>query len=117
MKGNKLRTRNVVLRECCVDYVGLWSILREIEGDNPNINSFEARRETLELIKELMHDELIQPGMFAEDTNFELWKLSPQDTISCIEVQWDILGRKPTIGEIVWFIITEKGERHIEEQM
>jgi hypothetical protein len=112
-----MSTRNSVLMECDEDYVGLWSILRDIYRDNLNIDSLKARRKTLDLIKELMQDKLIQPGMFTGNANFELWKLSPQETITRIEAEWDALGREPNIGEIVWFITTEKGEKVVKEQM
>lgn len=113
----KMSTKNSVLMECCEDYVGLWSIMRSIYRDNPNINSGEAREQALELIKELMQNELIQPGMFTKKYNFRLWNLSFKETIARIEVEWNALKREPNIGEIVWFISTEKGERQIKEQV
>lgn len=113
-----MSTYNSVLIECSDDYVGLWSILRDIYEDNPQIEPLEARQKTLELIEKLMHEDLIQPGMFAENSHnidkFELWNLSPKETILLIETEWLALEREPTIGEIVWFITTEKGNKKLE---
>jgi hypothetical protein len=102
--------RESVLMEAVDDYVGLWSVaweFREKEGEKEPI---EIRRKTLETIKSLLEEELIQPGMFNQAGVFELWNLIPKRALERIESEWDALGREPTLGEIVWFVATEKGE-------
>lgn len=104
--------RNSLLIESAEDYVGLWTIPRQLRLYSEETDELKLRRKTLQIIEELLNDELIQPGQF-KDRNFELWKLSPVETIARIEAEWDALGRDPNIGEIVWFIATEKGEREV----
>ena len=104
--------RNSLLIESTEDYVGLWTIPRQLYLYSEEKDEFAVRRKTIQIIEELLNDELIQPGQF-KDRKFEFWKLSPVETIARIEAEWDALGREPNIGEIVWFIATEKGEREV----
>ena len=104
--------RDSLLIESAEDYVGLWTIPVRIRLYSEETDEFKIRRKTLQIIEELLNDALIQPGQFT-DRDFELWKLSPLETIARIEAEWDALGREPNIGEIVWFIATEKGEREV----
>ncbi len=110
-----MTVRNSILIECHEDYVGLWSILKSIRfNSQQKLNASESRRETMKLIEELLKEGLIEPGMFANNGNFEIWQLSTTDIIAKIEAEWDALGRDPTIADIVWFITTEKGDREVK---
>ncbi|MEC4987948.1 MAG: hypothetical protein SAJ37_04295 [Oscillatoria sp. PMC 1068.18] len=63
----------------------------------------------------MLNKDLIKAGMFDEEAEFKVWDLSPQAIIARIKSKWDTLGRKPNIGDLVWFDITEKGNREAEK--
>ncbi|PSF35571.1 hypothetical protein C7H19_16325 [Aphanothece hegewaldii CCALA 016] len=102
--------RDSILIECAEDYVGLWSIVWEFRNSGSETDVSEVRRKTIKLIEELLNDKLIEAGNFTKDGNFEVWKLPSTEIISQIKAEWDALGRYPSIGEIVWFVATEKEE-------
>lgn len=100
-----------VLLESCEDYVGLWSIiwcLREIEKES---DPTKIRLQAIKIIGELLEAGLVQCGTFSENGNFEIWQLDASTIISRIEKEWDALGREPNMGEIVWFVATQKGQK------
>ena len=105
-----MNAEELILIECYEDYVGLWSVLREIEDDWADIGEAEARFKTLELLRKLLIEELIYAGDYDDNETFEGWKLSPKDVIERIELEWEALGRKPNIAEIVLFTTTKKGD-------
>lgn len=106
-----MNIRDSILVECYEDYVGLWSILHSIRFNNQQkLDTWQVRVETINLIENLLNDNLIQAGMFTDRGDFEIWQLSPSAIIAKIQTEWDVLGRDPTIADIVWFITTEKGD-------
>jgi len=109
-----MNIRDSVLIETTEDDVGLWSIHWHYRESGRETDKSNTRRETLELVKDLLEEELIQAGQF-KDGDFELWNLSPTETIARIETEWDALQRDPTLGDIVWFIATEKGEQEAKK--
>ncbi|MGL4879520.1 MAG: hypothetical protein ACRC8K_00460, partial [Waterburya sp.] len=95
--------------ETADDYVGLWSVIREVKNKHPDSDASLFRKQTIKLIRELLDNQLIQAGQFST-IKFEIWNTSSEETINRIEKEWDELGREPDISDIVWFIATEKGE-------
>ena len=109
-------TGELLIIESTKDYVGLWSILHDIFYTySGNIEALEARKQTIKLIEELLSEGLVKAGTFDEKARFEFWDLSVRETIARIESEWDALVRKPSIGDIVWFVATEKGKREAEK--
>ena len=100
-----------VLLEAADDDIGLWAIQWKYcdYGRDPDIQT--ARKKTLKLIEELLVDGLIQAGMFTEEGDFELWNLSPVATLARTVTEWDKLESDPSIGDIVYFTATEKGQQ------
>ncbi len=47
---------------------------------------------------------------------FEAWILSPREIINTITHELDALGRKPALGEIVWFTSTPPGNSAVIQQ-
>ena len=110
-----LNSRQLLIVECSQDYVGLWSIIHDVYTDlGENIEALEVQKQTIKLIQELLNEGFLKAGMFDENARFEFWDLSIQETITRIKLEWDALGRKPNIGEIVWFVATNKGNREAE---
>ena len=65
-----------------------------------------------------MNDGLISAGhvRVVEQENravFDHWNLTPSETVARISKEWDKLGRLPTIGDIVYFTITDKGMEYL----
>jgi hypothetical protein len=92
-----------LLAELKEDYEGLWTVLRRVRCENPNLDADTARRRTLRVILELLRDDVIVAGVPNRSGDFIRWELSPEDTIRRIEREWQELGREPNIGDIVWF--------------
>jgi hypothetical protein len=101
-----------LLQECEDDHVGLWSILWQVryalnENDYPcddRADPREVRKITMELVHALLESGQVQAGFPAPDgKGFVPWSLSSEETITRIKSEWDVLGREPNIGEIIWF--------------
>lgn len=112
--NNEVEIKKAILLETAEDYVGLWSVIREIKDHNPNSDASLLRKQTIKLIKPLLNNQLIQAGQFSI-SKFEIWSISSKATINRIEKEWDELGHEPSISDIVWFIATEKGELKIKK--
>lgn len=88
--------------ECATDYVGLWCIpwhFREVTG----IRDAALRKSlSLDVVRGLLACPEIGAGEFKVDT-FSFWSLSPDEAVERIAVEWEALGREPTLGDIVWF--------------
>ncbi len=107
-----------ILTLCAEDHLGLWFAMTPVENVFEKANSDEIRRRTLEILYDLLKLDLIQAGFPAEDgRSFKTWGLSPDETIQRINQEWDVLGRDPTIGEIVWFTTTEMGDKVAKEMV
>lgn len=74
---------------------------------DPNL----VREKVLHIVRDLLDAGLIDAGFPADHGRWESWNLSPAETMSRIEAEWDALGHPPTIGDIVWFVSTIEGDR------
>ncbi|MDC0832571.1 hypothetical protein POG22_06050 [Geitlerinema sp. CS-897] len=45
-----------------------------------------------------------------KNLEFKIWKFDVDSIVFKIKMEWDELGRCPSIGEVAWLITTEKGE-------
>ncbi len=89
--------------ELAQDYVGLWSIVREVRESTSDSN--RVRELTLSLIRQLLEDPHVVAGEFVAG-KFVRSSESPAILINRIESQWKSGGREPDIGEIVWFAMS-----------
>ena len=87
-----------------VDELGLWCIivlLREHEGLS---DAAERRKVTMTVVRQLLDSGRVNAGYYNPDgSGVLLWDLPTPQIISRINSEWDMLGRDPTIGEIVIF--------------
>src|SRR4051794_28799806 len=91
-----------LMAEFVDDYVGLWSVIRDVADASPVGASEMIKDDTLRLIKRLLIFGLIEAGFPSRDgRKFVPWKLPIGDTIQRIRSEWSALGRTPNIGEIV----------------
>jgi hypothetical protein len=91
-----------VLTECEEDHVGLWSVVRDVEEAFPAQDGAAVRDHVLKLLRELLLADEIQAGFPTADGRFRSLSMSPDDIMTRIEAEWP-LGRRPTIGEGLWF--------------
>lgn len=88
-----------ILTECEEDYVGLWSIYRQVQS----AGIVDPQSFTLALIEFLLSTNIVEAGAPDNQGNFHPWNLGPQDALQRIIGEWSTLGREPDIGDIVWF--------------
>jgi hypothetical protein len=97
-----------VLLEGLEDWHGLWWICGYFEHlPGP----MERRRRTLEFVRELLDSGLFEAGFPTRDGCFEAWVLTPPEAVVKIDAEWTALGTDPSLGDVVWFNLTEAGER------
>lgn len=96
--------RQSLLTECEEDHVGLWSVIRDVEDELQGANEAEIRRETLDIVYELLKSGMIEAGF--PDSNgqdFHPWPFPPEDIINQIKKSWKSKESRPGLGEVVWF--------------
>ena len=102
-----------ILTNCHEDSIGLWLFIGIIE-DNLNLYGKQLQEMTLSIILEFLEKGLIQAGFPREKDGFFEQKIGvPKDIVMNIENEWNELDREPTIGDIIWFYITEKGTKEM----
>jgi hypothetical protein len=86
------------------DYVGLWTIVKQVRRTFPSARPMDIRRITLWLILLLLEAKLIQAGFPTKDgREFETLNLKPYGVVSRIASEWKEPERYPAIGEVMWF--------------
>ncbi len=106
-----------ILAECAYDDVGLWSIIRRVNGGSYAQHSTlpdRVRWETMKIIENMLSRELIEAGN-PNGSEFVRFTLSVPEIIVYIEGEWDKLGRTPDAGEICWFRATPSGKKLANE--
>lgn len=94
--------RQSILTECEEDYVGLWSIIRDVEEFFPKKDEVAIREKVLSLLHDLLVANEIQAGYPTPDGRFRLLGEAPDTVLARIEAGW-LIGHRPTIGEGIWF--------------
>jgi hypothetical protein len=91
-----------LLTECEEDHVGLWSIVRDVEEFFPKADEAVIRARVLKLLRELLLAQEIKAGFPTEEGKFNALRIAPEKILDRIEAEWPV-GRRPTIGEGLWF--------------
>ncbi len=94
------------IRECLDEGgdLGLWLIIADINELMPGATEAELRRETLLLLRPLLESGSLRAADMLPDIGFRVWSGTVDDQLARIDLDWARLGRRPTIGEVVWFI-------------
>jgi hypothetical protein len=105
---------NALLIAGADDWVYLAEVLRIIEsvGGAPTES---ARQRTLDLLREVAEQRLIEIGDLRKD-GFHKWQMPIGECLSRVEREWNALGRNPSLGEVCWLQITDRG-RELGEQI
>lgn len=111
--SQKLRSiKLAVLANCYEDHVGLWEVVRTAQDHLPGLASNELMAIVLRSVKDLLETELVVAGApNADGRGFTAWQSSPSETLTRIAEEWSSLSRAPTIGEIVWFTTSSRGDQ------
>jgi len=88
-----------ILQECEDDYVGLWSIYRQVKEAGYSDPSLC----TMALLHFLLSAGVLEAGIADDQGNFHPWSTSSGDAYLRIVGEWSRLGREPDVGDIVWF--------------
>src|SRR6266481_5714624 len=100
-----------ILTECEEDHVGLWSVIRDVEEFFPKGDETTIRDQVLTLLEELLLANEIKAGFPAPDgRGFRPLRIAPDKVLARIKADWPI-GRRPTIGEGLWFTRAKKRGR------
>lgn len=93
------------------DWIGLWTVVREVKERRPGLSPEELRGIVVNLVRELVEKNCVQIGRPDAEGKFEPWDESAGDAAARIDREWRALGRDPDIGEICWLENTPCGDR------
>ncbi|HEV3085086.1 MAG TPA: hypothetical protein VGY66_35325 [Gemmataceae bacterium] len=96
-----------ILNEFDEDHVGLWSIVRDVEEFFPDKDESAIRSYALKLLRELLLNHEIKAGFPTKEGTFRALRGAPEKILERIEAEWPP-GRRPTIGEGLWFTRVKK---------
>jgi hypothetical protein len=101
-----------ILTECEEDHVGLWSVIRDAGELFPKQDEASLRDQVLTLLYELLRAHEIKARFPTPNgQGFHPLRMAPEKVMAQIEADWPV-GRRPTIGESLWFTRAERASRH-----
>lgn len=104
-----------ILLEGLEDHIGLWEFVVAITREIPSGDEPAVKRGVITMAEDLLERGLMVAGFPDERGNFDAVGEDATGIASRIDREWEELGRPPDIGEIVWFDLTESGERYARE--
>jgi hypothetical protein len=100
------------LAYCSDDWTGPWQLARWIRLSDSDADDDKIQARTLEILRDLLEAGYIVAGDADFGSGkFTQWNLSVDQIIDRIHREWDVLGRDPSIWDIVWFVSTTEGDR------
>lgn len=99
--------KQMLLAECEDDYVGLWSVIRDVEEALPELAEAAVRERVLQLLRDLLLAGEIVAGIPTAKGGFRSLRDSAEKVLARAEADWPV-GHRPTIGEGLWFTRTSK---------
>ena len=109
-----MKTKADILLWCIEDWTSLYFIPSFIKK-RYQYDDFELiKTKSLEIIKNLLDEDLVKAGDLLKDNIFVPWDMTIDKIIDKIKYEWESLGRELYMYELVWFEITEKGEKEFE---
>ena len=91
------------------DWVGIWELPYLARSALGVVGADAARVAVMEAIRALVSQGLMQIGD-VDESGFVPWETDLEDALRKIELEWSLLNREPSLGEIGWLNITAKGE-------
>ncbi|NGX33811.1 MAG: hypothetical protein K1060chlam1_00152 [Candidatus Anoxychlamydiales bacterium] len=108
------KTKLNILAWCIEDWTPLFSVFSFVEEFYHYEDLEVLKNTTLEIVKNLLEEGVIEAGFLQKDNTFKVWDKEIIEIIKEIKIKWDNLGRELYPHEIVWFDITEKGKKEFE---
>jgi len=90
-----------VRTEAAEDYVGLWSVVRNLRQRMPDASEGAVQSALEDVIRRLLSSDCVF-GQFVDDLGFVAWP--PDRLIEQVLDELATLGRDPDIGEVGWFL-------------
>lgn len=97
------------------DYTDLSTYAYDVEDALEEDSPGELRDLTVKVVRDLVEDGLVTPGIPTAGGGFEPWAYDADRTAEILRRRWDCLGRTPELGEIVWFRATDKAAEYVED--
>jgi len=92
------------VEETNVDYVGLWQIIIRVRHELEIVERVAVKKAVLMIIRELLAAGLEAVTLRPRAPVRVGWEnQSVEYVLDRISREWDVLGRDPNPGEIVWF--------------
>ena len=103
-----------ILDYCVDDFTGLWLFVKVISR-NLDIDEFDDLPEwiqpkVLDTIRSMLQLKLIEAGTI-QKKKFVPFTNTVDEIITYIENEWNLLPRRPTLGDVCWFVSTPLGEQ------
>lgn len=106
------RLQREVLAELEDDYVGVWEIAHLAEEELGTTDPGEIQELVREVVSNMLMHGWIEPGYATDEGGFEPWpEEAPGRTALKISEELEALGRRPALGDVVWFNLTSYGEK------
>jgi hypothetical protein len=111
---------DLLVRGCddWVDACEVASVAIEVGGAKAES---DIRELSLELIRNVVQQGLMElgdvdvAGEWESKEGFRKWDLPIQESVNRVEREWNALGRNPTLWEVCWLQITDKGRERGEQ--
>lgn len=97
------------------DYLDLSFVAYAIKEAFEVSDDEEVMHYSMAVLHRLLDEGLLQAGIPTAEGGFEEWELDAHGVVERALAGWRYLGRTPTLGELVWFDATDKGEAYAEE--
>lgn len=85
--------------------LGLWWMARDVRQSlGPRASEDDVRARTLDLLRPLLDAGELRAAGLLPGGKFAEWKGSVEEQLHRIDSDWRALERKPSLGDVVWFI-------------
>lgn len=104
-----------LVADAAEDYLDLSFVAHDIKEAFEVSDDEEVLFYTMAVLYRLLEEGLLRAGTPTAAGGFDAWGLDSHSAVGRILAGWRYLGRAPTLGELVWFDATEKGEAYAAE--
>lgn len=99
------------------DYVGLWAFVWAARREAGAGTPAERREAAMKMVSRMLEAGLIEAGTPTRDLlEINRWDGSADEVIERINEEWNRMGHEPGLDDGVYFVISDRGERYLEER-
>jgi hypothetical protein len=115
MTTDRDNTRKELLLSGLADWVHLCEIHHQVQQDNPGLTVEEVQRETLDTIRSLVSDGLVEVGNLAPGGRFAAWDTPLEESLERIAAAYiDNFEHETGWLWVFWLSLTDEGRRRAE---